>query len=106
MLVARRREPVDELVVHVKAQLLVGLPYGALLPQAVEWGALLNHQSVGREMLRLERQGATDVGQPVGERLVGEAKHEVDADVAYAVEAKGLHGAAHLVGRVATVEKA
>lgn len=106
MLVARRRELVDELVVHVEAQLLVGLLYGALLPQAVEWGALFNHQSVGREVLGPERQGATYVGQPIGERLVGEAKHEVDADVAYAVEAKGLHGAAHLTGRVATVEEA
>ena len=57
-------------------------------------------------MLHLQGKGLADVGLPFGERLAGEAEHEVDADVGDAGGAQPLDGLAHLAGVVTAVEEA
>ena len=84
VLVVSSRQTVDERVVHRAFGLFVNtlgtVPF-VLSQHPIEWGAFLDHQAVGRQVLYVKGEGSLDVCLPVCQSLPGEAVHKVDADV-------------------------
>ena len=105
MLIACCGELVDELVIHAQTQFLIHFLHLSRLQQAIERCAFLVHQSVGGDMFRLQGKRVTDVASPVVERLIGEAEHQVDADVADAVAAEAVDSLVDLLRAVTPMEK-
>ena len=76
------------------------------LDHTVEWGAFLDGEAVGGEMLHLEAEGGADVALPVVEGFAWEAVNQIDADILNTCLAQMADGFADLLRRMATAEKA
>ena len=100
-----RGKKVDQRGVHQQIGILVNLLDLAVLQHAIEWGALLVHQTIGRDVVGLKAEGRRYVARPVIYVLVGESKHQVDADIIDSSLANGLTGLHSLACRMAAAKE-
>ena len=105
MLISCRCERAHKIVIHCQAQILVNLFDLVGLPQLIKRRALLVHQSIGRDVLYVQLERAPEILLPVGHGLVREPKHQVYADIAYALLPQMCHGLFHFGRGVTAAEK-
>ena len=105
LLESRSLEFADGRFEQRKAQLLVGFGNFLLAQEPHQRRIALVGQAVGRNVLHAKRNGAVQRGGPCGERLRGQTKHQIDADIAKTSLLQRAHSVFGLHGGVSAAEK-
>ena len=91
---------------HLEAGVVVARGEFAFCDAFVQWGAVLDAEVVGGDVLGTELQDFVDAVFPGREGLGGETVHQVEAEVVDAGVAEEVDGLTDVGGVVATVEEA
>ena len=105
MLIPGCSESVGQRVVHVERQFFVYLLDGTLIQHAVERGALLVHERVGRDMLHLQCERMVDIVLPLVERLSRKPEYQVYTHISDSHCSQSAHGLVHLSGAVTAADE-